>query len=178
MNADIAVLFQYAQIHQIHNFIQSNKSSTQLDARHGFNAESEKMWKWYDFRCLKPIEGQKSETWPHYEMNGFRAAKNEEELSQVKEIKFDKNFFNMEDPRVWKRMTDKRKAPRLWKKTYGFDFAAVVQGKDAKANLTKCYMDCFKVNCQKHPIKLFTFHINNNLFISRLSRVYLQKIVR
>ena len=60
------------------------------------------MWKNYDFRCLKPKKGLKPEDWPHYEMNGYRAAKTKEELNNVMEIKFDKYFFNFEDTKIFK----------------------------------------------------------------------------
>ena len=103
-----------------------------------------KMWKYYDFRCLKPKKDLTPEKWPHYEMIGYRAAKTKEELQRVKEIKFDKYFFNLEDPKVWKDMTDVKKASRIWKKTYGFNFAALTEGKDGNANNTKCMIDCFK----------------------------------
>ena len=55
-------------------------------------------------------------------MPEFRAAKNKEELRKVEEVPFDKNFLNMEDPKVFKAMTDPKKGPKLWKKTYGMDF--------------------------------------------------------
>ena len=83
-----------------------------------------RMYKSYDFRCLKPKDGVPIEKWPHYEMHGFRAAKTEKELDKVKEIPFDKFFFNFEDPNILKAMTDgTEKGLHLWKQTYGFDWA-------------------------------------------------------
>ena len=71
------------------------------------------MWKSHDFRCLKPKEDVDPKNWPHYEMRGYRAARNQKELSKVKEIKFDKHFFNLEDPTVWKAMKDPKKGPKF-----------------------------------------------------------------
>ena len=67
------------------------------------------MYKSYDFRCLKPMSGVSSVKWPHYEMSGYRAAKTEEELSEVEEIPFDKYFFNFEDPQVLNVMSNGKK---------------------------------------------------------------------
>ena len=81
------------------------------------------MYKKNDFRCLKPKDGVPIEQWPHYEMHGYRAAMTEEELSQVQEIPFDKNFFNFEDPEVLNSFTDgSDNSINLWKETYGFDW--------------------------------------------------------
>ena len=57
---------------------------------------------------------------------------------------FDVNFFNMEDPAVFKKMRDKRKGPSLWKKTYGFDYTAFIPGKDGLSDLHKCHVHCLK----------------------------------
>ena len=68
-----------------------------------------------------------SSKWPHYEMKGFRAAKTESELNSVKEISFNRLFFNFEDPRTWKTMMNpknKKDGLDLWKETYGFDYAS------------------------------------------------------
>ena len=103
------------------------KSRGQLDgsptAIFGFSTDM-RMYKSYDFRCLKPKDGVPIEEWPHYEMHGYRAAKTVEELEKVKEIPFDKFFFNFEDPNILKAMTDgTEKGLHLWKQTYGFDWA-------------------------------------------------------
>ena len=111
------------------------------------------MWKHHDFRCLKPKENIESEKWPHYEMTGYRAATNEQELRQVKEIEFDKYFFNLEDPEVFKAMTDTKKGPEIWRKTYGFDYLAIVEGKKGYGNNTKCFKDCFKAEQSKFAKK-------------------------
>ena len=55
-------------------------------------------------------------------MPEFRAAKNKAELRKVEEVPFDKHFLNMEDPKVFKAMTNPKHGPKLWKKTYGMDF--------------------------------------------------------
>ena len=56
-------------------------------------------------------------------MPEFRAAKNIAELKKVEEVPFDINFLNMEDPKVFKAMTDPKKGPSLWIQTYGMDYA-------------------------------------------------------
>ena len=66
-----------------------------FDAIVGYNND-QRMYKQYDYRCLKPVKNQPPEKWPHYEMHKFRAAKTEKEVKEVKEIKYDKNFFNFE----------------------------------------------------------------------------------
>ena len=129
---------------------ESNKTKTQkFSAKAGFQAAGMKMWKSHDYRCLKPKKGVSSEKWPHYEMNGYRAARNQRELDKVKEIKFDKNFYNLEDPKVWKAMKDPKKGPKLWKKTYGFDYVSLIEGQHGKANNTKCYINCFRAEHTK-----------------------------
>ena len=104
-----------------------------ISAKNGFQTDM-KMYKFPDFRCLKPNSSLPSSRWSHYDMSGYRAAKTEQELQQVKEIPFDKYFFNFEDPEVWKEMTDSEKGIELWKKTYGFDFGAFTEGLEGKAN--------------------------------------------
>ena len=49
-----------------------------------------KMYKYPDYRCLKPKPGLPSSQWPHYDMEQHRAAKSVEELKRVDEIPFDK----------------------------------------------------------------------------------------
>ena len=77
----------------------------------------------YDYRCLKPKRNLQPNKWPYYHMPEFRAAKNKAELRKVEEVPFDKYFFNMADPEVFKAMTEPIHGPKLWKKTYGMDFA-------------------------------------------------------
>ena len=114
-----------------------------MNAKEGYMVDK-KMWKAYDYRCLKPKEGLNSNMWPYYEMNGYRSARTKEELEEVEEISFDQFFFNLEDPMVWKAMKDPKTGPKLWKKTYGFDYVALIEGQHGKANNTKCFMKCFK----------------------------------
>ena len=49
-----------------------------------------RMYKYPDYRCLKPKPGLPSSQWPHYDMEQHRAAKSVEELNKVDEIPFDK----------------------------------------------------------------------------------------
>ena len=120
-----------------------HQDTQQVNARSGYQVDR-KMWKDHDFRCLKPKKNIGPEKWPHHEMIDFREAKTKKELQMVKEVRFDKYFFNLEDPEVWKDMTDLKKASNIWKKTYGYDFAALVEGLKGSANMTKCMIDCFK----------------------------------
>ena len=64
------------------------------------------MYKKPDYRCLKPKTGVPSSEWPHFEMDGYRATKTKQELDNVKEMKFDKYFFNFADPSVLQEMAD------------------------------------------------------------------------
>ena len=77
-------------------------------------------------------------------MSGFRAAKSTKELEKVKEIPFDKYFFNFEDPEVWSDMTDSKKGIDIWKKTYGFDFGGFTEGLGGKANSSHCQQHCLE----------------------------------
>ena len=55
---------------------------------------------------------------------------------QAKIQKFDNNFFNFEDPEVYRKFTNPNETD-IWKKTYGYDFActsAVLRS----ANSLKC----------------------------------------
>ena len=104
--------------------ISSEKSRT-ISAKEGFLTDM-KMYKNPDFRCLKPKKRLPPNKWPHYYMPKFRAAKNKDELQKVEEVPFDKYFLNFEDPEVFKAMTDPLNVPKLWIKTYGMDFAALL----------------------------------------------------
>ena len=57
---------------------------------------------------------------------------------------FDINQFNMEDPKVFKRMLDSKNVQDLWKKTYGFDFSSPIPGANKKANMSICQQECLK----------------------------------
>ena len=118
-----------------------------MSAAAGFLVDM-KMYKAPDYRCLKPVKGNPKK-WPHYDMPGLRAAKTEEELKKVEEIPFDVNFFNLEDPKVFKDFTDPKKGLALWKKTYGFDYAAFIPGYQGAANMNSCQQDCLKAEYSK-----------------------------
>ena len=45
-----------------------------------------RMYKTYDMRCLKPNPKVPSSKWNHYEMRGYRAAKNKAELGKSNNI--------------------------------------------------------------------------------------------
>lgn len=126
------------------------------------------MYKQHDYRCLKPNPKVPSSEWGHYDMHGFRAAKSTKELGQqiqlfwfllaciislekVKEIPFDIFFYNFADPKVLYAMTDgTKRGLNLWKKTYGFDHAYWIPGKDRLAKLYKCQAHCIEAEFGKH----------------------------
>ena len=60
-----------------------------MDAATGYLIDM-KMYKYPDYRCLKPKQDLASSQWPHYDMKQHRAAKSVEELKKVDEIPFDK----------------------------------------------------------------------------------------
>ena len=102
------------------------------------------MYKAPDYRCLKPKKGVPSSEWPHFEMDGFRAAKTKRELANVKEMKFDKYFFNFADPSILQEMTDMnlRTTSQLWKDTYGFDTVNFIESDHEDDDGTPCAVDC------------------------------------
>ena len=78
-----------------------------VSAKMGFEYD-QKIWKNYDFRCLKPKHKLATEDWPHHEMKAYRLAKTKPERLNVKEIKFDKYFFNFEDPYIFKEIMERK----------------------------------------------------------------------
>ena len=50
----------------------------QFDAMESFKTD-QRMYKQHDYRCLKPSKKKPPNKWSYYEMEGFRAAKSEEE---------------------------------------------------------------------------------------------------
>ena len=82
-------------------------------------------------------------------MPEFRAAKNKAELRKVEEVPFDKHFFNLEDPKVFRAMTDPQKGPKLWKKTYGLDFVSF---------LPVVNFSVYEVNQQKWTYNTTSYH--------------------
>ena len=60
-----------------------------VDAATGYLVDM-RMYKYPDFRCLKPKPGIPSSQWPHYDMEQMRVAKTTEELAKVDEIPFNK----------------------------------------------------------------------------------------
>ena len=120
--------------------------------RIGFQTD-QKMWKAYDYRCLKPKANLKPEDWPHYEMNGYRNAKTKQELEIVQEIKFDKYFFNFEDPLILKQMMKGAKRKNIWKKTFGFDFVSFNERENSPNMQLPCYIYCLKAEQRKFARK-------------------------
>ena len=102
------------------------------------------MFKRNDFRCLKPSETKDPKKWSYYDMKGYREAKTKEELENVREIMYDKYFFNFEDPQIFKEMMDKNKGPKLWKKTYGFEFVSLNRKMNQPVENFECKRYCYK----------------------------------
>ena len=119
-----------------------------LDAMEAFGND-QRLFKRNDYRCLKPSNTKRPEKWSYYDLEGFRAARTEDELNKVKEIKYDKYFFNFEDPWVFKRMLHPKKGPRLWRKVYGFDFAYVQNLNKQPVLNYGCMKYCYKAKRKK-----------------------------
>ena len=120
-----------------------HQTGKDVSATDGFKIDRQ-LWKQSDYRCIKPKENMDPEKWPHYDMDAYRLAKTNKELESVKEHEFDKNFFGFDDPKVWKKYTNPKSGPERWRKTYGFDFAAIIDQKGGHSNNTPCYINCFK----------------------------------
>ena len=60
-----------------------------VDAATGYQTDM-RMYKYPDFRCLKPKPGLPSSEWPHYDMENYRKATTEQQLQRVEEIPFNK----------------------------------------------------------------------------------------
>ena len=122
-----------------------NKQGT-MDAAVHFDID-ERLYKKNDFRCLKPDSNKNPEKWSHYNMEEYRRAITEDQLKTVKEIKHDKYFFNFENPEIFKKMMDLKKGPKIWRKTFGFDFVSL----DIWS--FKCYEYCYKAEKRKFARK-------------------------
>ena len=81
-------------------------------------------------------------------MHDFRKASNEGELKRVDKFKYDNNFFNWGDPKVFKYFTKSKKSmKKAWKKTFGFPYATAVPWEIdgniiRQRNVTKCFKKC------------------------------------
>ena len=124
------------------------KTDNYFDAIDGYKND-QRMYKQHDYRCLKPVKDNPAEEWPYYEMNGFRSAKAEEELRKVKEIKYDENFFNFEDPKVFRKFTSMKTGRKLWKQTYGFDFVSINKYSTHPIDAYQCIRNCFQASFAK-----------------------------
>ena len=118
-----------------------------MNSKFGFETDL-KMWKHYDYRCLNAKKSLHPENWPHFEMHGYRAAKTKSELKHVQEIKFDKYFFNFEDPNIFGEMVNGENRENIWKSTYGFDFVSFNDKKNSLLPWTECYKNCFESEFQ------------------------------
>ena len=124
------------------------RGSREVSAKMGYQVDM-KLYKANDYRCLKPIAGRPSIEWPHYYMASFRAAKTESELQKAETIPFNVNYLNMEDPKVFKALTNPKSGADLMKKTYGFDFVALLGGMGGKANVNQCHQHCLRAEYGK-----------------------------
>jgi len=84
-----------------------------------------KLYKDDDGRCLKPYSNKDPEKWDHYKPDDFAFALTKESLEKARTMKFDKRFFNFEDPEVFKEMTGKD-YQKNFKEVYGYDFVSRV----------------------------------------------------
>ena len=66
---------------------------------------------------------------------------------------YSKYFFNFEDPEVIKDMTDKKRGPKIWKKTYGYDFASVNANPRQPVRFTECIKYCYKAERKRFARK-------------------------
>jgi len=102
-----------------------------------------------DTRCLKPYSDDDPEKWEHYDPDDFADAVDEAQLSKAKSVKFDKRFFNLEDPAVFEKMTGKDFKKQM-KETYGFDFVArLIKSRHPHSHrnrnmVAKCAKNCIK----------------------------------
>ena len=96
------------------------------------------LFKAWDYRCLVPYSHNDPTKWKTYEMHDFRKASNEEELKRVDKFKYDNNFFNWRDPKVFKYFTKSKKSmKKAWKKTFGFPYVTQVP-----VDYLKCFKKC------------------------------------
>ena len=111
-----------------------------------FNTE-QRMYKYWDHRCLVPYSHKDPTKWKTYEMHDYRRAFDTKTLKSVDQYKYDNNFFNWVDPKVLKYFvgTNKKGLKRAWRKTYGFPYITTGSW-DGQCwrplNLTKCFIKC------------------------------------
>jgi len=79
------------------------------------------------------------EKWDYYDPDEFYYATTQEALDKAKTNKFDKNFFNFEDPEVLYNFLDPKKKS-IWKKTYGIDYVNMEHMPENP--LEKTYVEC------------------------------------
>ena len=77
-------------------------------------------------------------------MKEYRKASTEEELNKVELIPYDRNFFNVEDPKVFKDLMIGKNRNKIWKRTYGFDFVSVKPSKKQPVKHFSCMKYCLK----------------------------------
>ena len=137
------------------NYEENVNRDGKIDARYNYRTD-QRLYKKSDYRCMKPSNRTKPEKWSYYDMEGFRAAKTKDELKKVKEVKYDKYFFNFEDPEVFKKLMHSKKGPRKWRRTYGYDFAYLQSNHKQPVMNYECLKYCYKAerkrfakNCKK-----------------------------
>ena len=87
-----------------------------------FNTE-QRMYKYWDHRCLVPYSHKDPTKWKTYEMHDYRRAFDTKTLKSVDQYKYDNNFFNWVDPKVLEYFATKPK--RAWRKTYGYPYSTL-----------------------------------------------------
>ena len=133
---------------KISNIPEEGDQVGKIDAGLAFGTD-QRMYKQNDYRCLKPKSTVKPGKWPYYEMEGFRTAKSKEELEKVKEYQYDNYFFNFEDPKVFKKKMKGKKGPKLWRKTYGFDFVSISKYRTHPVRAYQCIKNCYRAEYGK-----------------------------
>ena len=124
--------------------IRRSDQTNSVTASELFNSV-EHMYKNWDYRCLVPYSDKDPTKWKTYEMHDYRSAFSENTLKNVDQFKFDKKFFNWEDPKVLKYFTKIGKSLRkAWKKTFGFPYVRAINwdGTSLGVNSTKCLEKC------------------------------------
>ena len=149
--------------------IRRSDQTNSVTASELFNSV-EHMYKNWDYRCLVPYSDKDPTKWKTYEMHDYRSAFNEKTLKKVGKFKFDKNFFNWEDPKVLKYFTKSTK--KAWKKTYGFPYVSAISWNGisvSPSNTTKCFKKCARY-VSSYFTKSSYFNIKNSRSIPSLPK--------
>jgi hypothetical protein len=98
------------------------------------------LYKKWDYRCLVPDSHNDPRKWRSYDMHGFRSAANMESLGKVDTFKYDNNFNNWIDPKVFKAFV--KQPEKMWKQTFGFPY---VKRLTTNSGSFRCWRKCAKL---------------------------------